>query len=83
MKSTNLTPRQIPDADAPLQTIDEISERIRMDCARDVLANARALVAESENPRELKWTVHRLIESLTDAIRVADARGERLPGSRR
>ncbi|MFJ2441261.1 hypothetical protein ACIOWG_12530 [Streptomyces sp. NPDC087658] len=55
-------------------------ERVQLDMAVDLLGHAPAILdARRATTDELRFLARRLTEALTDALRVAESRGDRLP----
>jgi hypothetical protein len=62
-----------------LSQLADHMEAVRLGTGVDVLAHARALLADQKAAAtELRYAANRLAECLADALRVAESRGERL-----
>ncbi|MDX3227290.1 hypothetical protein [Streptomyces sp. ME19-01-6] len=65
--------------DSPLSRKADEIEALQLDMGAQLLSHAAALLADSKaSSRELRFLAHRLTEALTDVLRVAESRGERL-----
>ncbi|MDF6020731.1 hypothetical protein [Streptomyces sp. JH34] len=69
-------------AHSHLSRLADSVEATQLDTGREVLKLSRTVIRSLERPTrdELLYVTRRLAECLTDALRVADSRGLRLPG---
>ena len=71
--------------DNPGSMLSRVADRIEAEMtanAEQVLANSRALLASQNVSAEaLRFAIRRLTECLTDVLRIAEVRGERLSDS--
>ncbi|MFD8380712.1 hypothetical protein ACFV2X_19540 [Streptomyces sp. NPDC059679] len=89
MKGLRLLPWSDPDGkpcylaadsgDSPLSRRADEIEALQLDMGTQLLSHATALLADNKaSNRELRFLADRLTEALTDVLRVAESRGERL-----
>ena len=70
------------DTDGFMSRLADRLEAAQLDTGAEVLAHVAKLVADPDaSAVELRYAVMRLSECLTDALRVAESRGARLPVS--
>ncbi|MFG2831850.1 hypothetical protein ACGFWI_31010 [Streptomyces sp. NPDC048434] len=63
-----------------LSRLADEMEQMQLDMGIDLLDFARELLDDSKvASHELRFLAHRLTESLRDALRVAESRGDRIP----
>ncbi|MFE2032493.1 hypothetical protein ACWC0A_30250 [Streptomyces scopuliridis] len=65
-----------------LSTLADSIETVQLDTGEDLLGYARGILApgaKAVSGIEYRWLACRLTEALTDALRVADSRGQRIP----
>ncbi|MGW7574227.1 hypothetical protein [Streptomyces sp. NPDC054765] len=63
-----------------LSRLADEMEQMQLDMGIDLLDFARELLDDSKvAPHELRFLAYRLMESLRDALRVAESRGDRIP----
>ncbi|WP_458085958.1 hypothetical protein [Streptomyces malaysiensis] len=63
------------------QLADEM-EGVQLQMGAELIGHARLLLRDRKaDARELRYLSDRLIEALQDALRIAESRGGRLPGS--
>lgn len=68
----------LTDGDGPLSRIADVVETIHLDMAEELLDHAAALLADARaTPEQLRFTLHRMCEALTEVHRVAESRGMR------
>ncbi|MFF0081772.1 hypothetical protein ACFYR1_18955 [Streptomyces canus] len=66
-----------------LSTLADSIETIQLGMGTELLEYARGATApgaQAMSATEYRWLARRLTEALSDALRVADSRGQRLPG---
>lgn len=65
--------------DSFLSRLADELEDVQLDTAAEVLEHSRSLLANPDAPvTELRFVTARLAECLSDALRVAESRGERM-----
>jgi len=65
-----------------LATLADGIEEVQLTMSQELLDHARGVLAPGERALtdvEYRWLACRLTEALTDALRVADSRGQRIP----
>ncbi|MEV0191731.1 hypothetical protein AB0I39_24745 [Kitasatospora purpeofusca] len=65
-----------------VSTLADRIEEMQLTMGEDLLEYARSILAPGErlpSSIEYRWLVCRLTEALSDALRVADSRGQRIP----
>lgn len=65
-----------------VSTLADRIEEMQLTMGEDLLEYARSILAPGErvpSSVEYRWLVCRLAEALSDALRVADSRGQRIP----
>ncbi|MFC7816863.1 hypothetical protein ACFUTR_19700 [Streptomyces sp. NPDC057367] len=68
----------LTDGDGPLSRIADVVETTHLDMAEELLDHAAALLADARaTPEQLRFTLHRMREALTEVHRVAESRGMR------
>lgn len=65
-----------------LSRLADQMEATQLETGTEVLKLSRAMLESLERPtsNELFYVIQRLAECLTDALRVAESRGQRIPG---
>lgn len=72
------------DPHSTLSLLADDLEEEQLDCGEDVLAGARAVLADPvAGERAVRFALARTVESLREVLRVAVSRGGRLESSRR
>nr|WP_078642605.1 hypothetical protein [Streptomyces hygroscopicus] len=70
------------DGEGYLSRLADEMEAIQLQMGAELIGHARLLLRDRKaNSRELRYLSDRLIEALSDALRIADSRGRRLPVS--
>ncbi|AWW35347.1 hypothetical protein [Streptomyces cadmiisoli] len=65
-----------------LSTLADSIEAIQLGMGEELLEHAREVVApgaRAQSATEYRWLASRLVEALTDALWVAESRGQRIP----
>ncbi|MFG2563660.1 hypothetical protein [Streptomyces sp. NPDC048496] len=65
-----------------LSTLADGIEAVQLGMADELLEHAREVLAPGAralSATEYRWLASRLVEALTDALRVAESRGQRIP----
>ncbi|MFE7558496.1 hypothetical protein [Kitasatospora sp. NPDC057500] len=65
-----------------ISTLADSIETVQLDMGQDLLEYARGALApgaKAQSTVEYRWLACRLTEALSDALRVAQSRGERIP----
>jgi hypothetical protein len=65
-----------------LSTLADSIEAVQLGMGEELLEHAREVLAPGTralSATEYRWLASRLVEALTDALRVAESRGRRLP----
>ncbi|MDX3132456.1 hypothetical protein PV367_22250 [Streptomyces europaeiscabiei] len=62
----------------PVSRVADATEAIQLGMGRELLAHAGEMLAEAAPGGELRFLAERLSEALSDALRVAESRGQRL-----
>ncbi|MFF7228661.1 hypothetical protein BX264_2511 [Streptomyces sp. 2333.5] len=66
----------------PVSRLADRLEELQLDTAAELLDHIEELLrAHRVSADELRFCVHRLVEALRDALRVAESRGRRIPGA--
>jgi hypothetical protein len=71
----------ITDGESHISDLADDIEELQLDLASEILVHSRAMLTDAQvpSPVELRFLAVRLVESLRDALRVAESRGKRLP----